>query len=81
VVEPPSLDMSVQMSRESSPQPLSEPSSQRQARFLPGFEFARIPLEGHFKDQLRLPTKFALALAGQEPTEVGVRVAGCARGT
>jgi hypothetical protein len=29
VVEPPSLDMSIQMSRESSPQPLSEPSSQR----------------------------------------------------
>jgi hypothetical protein len=51
--------MSVDMSRESSPEHLSEPSSQRQARFLPGFEFARIPFERNNLDQLRLPLKFA----------------------
>jgi hypothetical protein len=75
--EPPSLDMS----RDSSPEPLSESSSQRQARFLPGFEFARITFERHNLEQLRLPLKFARQLAGHEPTEVGLRVAGCARGT
>jgi hypothetical protein len=69
------------MSRESSPEPSFEPSSQRQAWFLPGFEFARIPNERHNMDQLRLPLKFVRQLAGHEPTEVGLRVAGCARGT
>jgi hypothetical protein len=32
-------------------------------------------------DQLQLPLKFARQLAGHELTEVGLRVAGCARGT
>jgi hypothetical protein len=66
--EPPSLDMSVDMYRESSLQPSSKPSSQRQAQFLSRFEFARIPIEGHSMDQLRLPLKFARQLAGHEPT-------------
>jgi hypothetical protein len=39
--------------------PSFEPSSQRQARFLPGFEFARITFERHNLEQLRLPLKFA----------------------
>jgi hypothetical protein len=73
--------MSVDMSRESSPEHSSEPSSQRQARFLPGFEFARITFERHNLEQLRLPLKFTRQLAGHEPTEVGLRVTGCARGT
>jgi hypothetical protein len=69
------------MSRESSPEHSSELSSQRQARFLPGFEFARITFERHNLEQLRLPLKFAQQLAGHEPTEVGLQVAGCARCT
>jgi hypothetical protein len=69
------------MSRDSSPEPLSEPSSQRQARFLPGFEFARIMFERYNLEQLRLPLKFARQLAGHEPSKVGLWVAGCARAT